>query len=80
MYTCGSSLQCLNTDTKEPTTFLPPNLDNQDISNGICLLAVNSTLNTFAFSDTKLEQPRVYVYKYGSSIKKVSTLLGDLLL
>lgn len=72
-YACGSGIKFYNSETKETTTFLPPNLTTENETNSICLLTANSSVNKFAFSETKLS-PNVFIYDYGSTIKQQSVL------
>jgi hypothetical protein len=75
LYTCGTTIKFYNTETKEQTTFTPPDLNGEDEFNGISLLTACPASNKFAFSETQMS-PKVRVYDYDRQIKEVSKLIG----
>jgi hypothetical protein len=74
---CGATIKFFNVETKTSETFAPPHLKDDQGINSICLLATNTSLNKFAFSETQLA-PTVYIYDYGQQIREQSKLIGKI--
>lgn len=76
VYQCGSSVKFCDTHTGKNETFTPECLNEDENTNGICLVTATTALNLFAYSDTKLS-PCIYVHDY-QGFREVSKLKGKL--
>lgn len=74
VYQCGSSIKFCDTNTGKSETFTPECINEEENTNGICLVMATTALNIFAYCDTKLS-PTIYVHEC-AEYKQISKLIG----